>query len=111
MYKIQLNGLEQLGDIEKKEVNSIVEKACEKFSRELNNDFLFKLTIKQFGIVKDNPSKKKKISVRAEISGPIMFESSAEEWDLKKSLHMAIQKLEYEIEHKYHDSNQHKNNN
>ena len=30
MYKIQLNGLEQLGDIEKKEVNSIVEKLCNK---------------------------------------------------------------------------------
>ncbi len=110
MHKLQLNGLEVLTPIEQKAVTSIAEKAADKFDRELNNDFLLKLTVKQSGAVKDNPDKKKKFSVKAELSGPIMFESSAEEWDLKKSVHSAIEKLDYEIEHKYHTTNQHKNN-
>lgn len=108
MHKLQLNGIEQLSEIEKKEISSIAEKACEKFQRELNNDFLLKMTIRQSGIVKDNPNKKKKCSVHAELSGPVMFESSAEEWDLKKALHMSIQKLDYEIEHKFHNLDQHR---
>jgi ribosome-associated translation inhibitor RaiA len=109
MHKIQLNGIEPLTENEKKEVNSIVEKAAEKFDRELNNDFLLKIALKQSGAVKDNPAKKKKYSVHAELSGAMMFEASAEEWDLKKVLHMVIGKLDYEIEHKYHSTNQHKN--
>jgi hypothetical protein len=111
MHKLQLNGIESLSEIEKMEINSISEKACEKFQRELNNDFLLKVTIKQSGVVKDNPNKKRKFSVHAELSGPVMFEASAAEWDLKKTIHMAIQKLDYEIEHKFHNLNQHKNNN
>ena len=110
MHKLQLSGIEQLSEIEKKEINSIAEKACEKFQRELNNDFILKISIKQSGVVKDNPAKKKKTSVKAELSGAMLFEASAEEWDLKKVLHMVIQKLDYEIEHKYHSTNQHKNN-
>ena len=108
MSNIKIEGINFLKETEKLEVQSILEKSYEKIKREINNEFLLKINIKEFGIVKDNPEKKKKYSIMVEVSGPVRFKSSAVEWDLKKALHMAMQKLDYEIEHKFHNLDQHR---
>jgi len=105
MESIQIKGSEALEVLEKQEFDAIIGKHVEKIKRMLNNDFFLKIAIKVYSRDKENKFKRKKFSMDVELTGeiPRIF-ASAEEWDLNKSVHSAFQKLEQEIEHKFHVS-------
>jgi len=105
MESVQIKGIEALEVSEKKEFEVMLSKHVEKIKRMLNNDFFLKIAIKVYSRDKENKLKRKKFSIDAELTGeiPRIF-ASAEEWDMNKSVHSAFQKLEHEIEHKFHVS-------
>ena len=105
MESIQIKGAESLEVSEKKEFDIIIVKHIEKIKRMLNNDFFLKIAIKVYSRDKENKLKRKEFSIDVELTGeiPRIF-ASAKEWDLNKSVHSAFQKLEHEIEHKFHVS-------
>ena len=108
--QIQIKGIELLSEQEKKEINYILEKSYEKLKWKIKSEFILKLTLKEHFLEKENKDKRKKYSIILEISGvakPLEAESSF--WDLKKALHNVIEKIENEVEHRYHNGSQHKN--
>lgn len=108
MANIQIKGVEALSEAERKEVDAILLVSYEKLKRKIRNDFLFKVVIKEYSKNPENKEKRKKYSVQAQISGEVReFEANADEWDLKKVLYSVTQKLEHEIEHAFHSSEQH----
>lgn len=100
MDNFKIDGIDLLTEEEKKEANRIIGKAYEKLKWKVKNDFLLNIYIKEYSKSGDNFDKRKKYSIRAEISGPIqVIEASAVDWDFNKTLHMVINKLAVEVEH------------
>jgi len=98
--QIQIEGIDLLTEEEKKEANRIINKAYEKLKWKVKNDFLLNISIKEYSKSGDNFDKRKKYSIRAEISGPIqIIEASAVDWEFNKTLHMVMNKLAVEVEH------------
>lgn len=108
MENINTKGLESLNENERFEVNKILTNSYEKLKRKTKTDFILKLVIKDFLKSGDKKDKRKHYSIRAGISGSTRaFEASAENWDLNKAVHGAIEALENEVEHAFHSSEQH----
>jgi ribosome-associated translation inhibitor RaiA len=108
MNNLQLKGVDALSENEKKEVEEILNDSYEKIKRKTKTDFLLKVVVKGYSKNPENKEKRKKYSVQAQISGAVRnFEASANDWDLRKVLHMVVQKLEQEVEHAFHSSEQH----
>jgi ribosome-associated translation inhibitor RaiA len=104
---IQIKGIEQLSEEERKAVEEILDNSYEKLKRRTKTDFLLKLAIKEYSKNLDNKNKRKKYSIQAQISGDVReFEASADDWDLRKVLHKVFEKLDNEIEHAFHSSEQ-----
>lgn len=105
MGEIQIKGVESLSEVERNEAMSILEKGRDKLKRSLMDDFILKLSVKEYS--KDGKQgKRKKYSVIAEVSGAVRLSASSEDWDLKKVLHEVVIKLCTEAEHKYRVSEQ-----
>ena len=110
MAHFDIKGLEALSDNEKEEVSRILESSYEKIKRKTKVDFFLKLMIKAHSKVdkKERRNKDKKYGIRANISGTLrQFDASADDWDLHKAVHKVMQKLENEVEHVFHSSEQH----
>lgn len=110
MGNIDIKGTEFLNETEKADVQKIVNNAYEKIKRKTKVDFVLKLVIKAHskGELKDNKDKRKHYSIKATISGMVRaFEAGADDWDLHKTLHMALDRIETEVEHVFHSSEQH----
>lgn len=104
MERIKLKGEELLNEEEKKIVNKLLEGYYPKIERIAKNDLLLRAHIKEY----DQDGKKKKYSINAEaiFSGKTLS-SSSYDFDLARAIHKAMIKLENEIEHKFHTSEQH----
>lgn len=103
-----LKGFESLKEEEKAEVNRILEASYEKIKRKTRTDFILKVVLKVYSKPgEDGKDKRKKYSVQASISGSVRsFDASADDWDLNKTLHKVLIKLENEVEHAFHASEQ-----
>ena len=109
MLNTEIKGLEYLNEIEKQDVQKIVDASYEKIKRKTKVDFLFKLVIKTIVKEGEKKNKRKHYSIQASISGQVRpFEASSDGWDLHKVLHQAIERLEVQTEHAFHSSDQHK---
>jgi hypothetical protein len=109
MENIQIKGIERLDEAEKSEVSRILESSYEKIKYKTKTDFILKISIKIYSKDKENLVKRKKYSIQAGIFGATRdFEASAFDWDLNKAIHKVLNKLENEIEHKFHSSEQYK---
>jgi len=105
MESIQIKGMESFDDVEKKIVNELVSKHIAKIKRMLNNDFFLRITVRAHSKDSENKIKRKRYVIDFELTGEIpKICASSEEWDLNKSIHSGFQKLEHEIEHKFHIS-------
>ncbi len=104
---IEINGAEILNDAEKETINKITSGAYDKLKRSVKNNFILKVVLKEYSRDKENLVKRRKFSVHAEISGfSRIFEADDFGWELNKVFHSVFQKLNKELEHEFHVSEQ-----
>jgi len=108
MEGIEIKGLELLSETEKESLNKIIEKYKEKIKWKTKTDFILKMVIKQYSQdSSDSTTKRKKYSIKADVSGQTQnFEANAEDWTFNTAVRKVFSKLEQEIEHRYHSSEQ-----
>jgi hypothetical protein len=108
MVNVQIKGIEVLSEMDKQDVQKIVDNSYEKIKRKTKVDFVLKLVIKTMTKEGEKKDKSKHYSIQAGISGEVRpFEASSDGWDLHKVLHQALEKLENQAEHAFHSSDQH----
>ena len=105
MELIQIVGLEQLEKSEKDDIKRLVNEHFTKIQRHLKNIEGIVLNIKEY----NKEGKRKKFSLHLRAIAPIhIFEADAVDWDLRRTVHKVFEKLENELEHHFHGSDQHK---
>ncbi len=102
--EIETTGLDLLGKDEKGKVKMLLNEYYSKIQRLIKNDLTLKIDLKEYK--KEGKAKKYVINTEAILSGKI-FNSEGWSWDLERAVHRAMKKIETEIEHKYHVSEQH----
>ena len=105
MEPIQIIGGEQLDKTEKEDIKRIANEYFTKIQRQLKNIESLIIHIKEYN--KQGTRKKFSLHIRA-IAPTRIFEADAVEWELHKALYKAFEKLETELEHHFHTSDQHK---
>lgn len=100
---IEFNGKNILNEEEKKVVDQLSKEYYEKVQRQLKKPFLFKIQISEH----NSGGKRKKYSFEVNVicSGEI-FKAQAFDWDCARTIHKLMKKIETEIEHKTHGSEQ-----
>jgi hypothetical protein len=93
MVNVQIKGIEVLSEMDKQDVQKIVDNSYEKIKRKTKVDFVLKLVIKTMTKEGEKKDKSKHYS--------------SDGWDLHKVLHQALEKLENQAEHAFHSSDQH----
>ncbi len=107
MVNVQIKGIELLNETDKLDVQKIIDHSYEKIKRKTKADFILKLAIKAIVKAAENKDKRKHYSIQASISGEVSpFEASSDGWELHKTLHQALEKLENQAEHAFHSSDQ-----
>lgn len=104
MISLKTKGFEILTEKTKNEFQKIWEEYSKKIERKLKNVESVRIHLKEY-----SPGGKTKFSIHALISysGKSM-EADAVDWDLKRTFHKVFNKIENEIEHAFHLSDQHK---
>jgi hypothetical protein len=103
MKEIQVSGTEMLDEKEKEEINKILNNYFPKIQRSVKNPATLKVHIKEY----KKEGKGKKYSISSEIKfSDKKVTSDSWDWDLAKAIHKSMIKIENEIEHKFHSSNQ-----
>ncbi len=108
MSGLEISGLEQLDAGQKKAAEAIISKGFEKLKRVLKNEVLLLVNVKEYSHKKgDSSDMRAKYSISAEIKSPThAFEASDADWELNRALHKIFNKLNSEIEHRFHISEQ-----
>jgi hypothetical protein len=100
MENIQIIGMENLDDSEKKILSKLTKEYYPKIARRLKNKIVLVLHIK----LVSKGGKRRRFNVTLRVVAPThTFESSIEEWDLSTVIHIAFEELESEIEHRFKD--------
>ena len=104
--KITIKGIENLNEKEKSIVQNLVNKRFLKIERQTKNETSIKVVVKEY----EKEGNRKKYSVDLTVqSANNHFKSKDAGWDLAKSLNKALDKIQTEVEHKLHTSDQHNN--
>lgn len=104
MVNLQTIGFEILGKKSKNEFQKLFIEYSKKIRRKLKNIDSFKIHLKEY-----SHEGKIKSSIHASVSYPgKIIKAEASDWDLKRTLHKVFNKIEQEIEHTFHVSNQNK---
>ncbi|MBI4116997.1 hypothetical protein HY449_04615 [Candidatus Pacearchaeota archaeon] len=102
---LQTIGFGVLEERDKKDFEKLFNEYSVKIQRKLKNISSSAIHLKEY----EKDGLRKKFSVHARIVAPtIIFEADAANWDFKRTLHKVFNKLEQEIEHKFHVSDEHK---
>ena len=107
MESVQIVGSEQLDKSEKEDIKRIANEYFTKIQRQLKNIESIIIHVKEYN--KEGNRKKFSLHIRA-IAPTRIFEADAFDWELHKAIHKAFEKLETELEHHLHTSDQHKHN-
>ena len=104
MINLQTKGFELLTPQTKDNFMKLWEESQEKLERKLRDIESLRIHLKEY-----SPGGKTKFSIHALMvySGKTM-EADSVDWDLKKAFHKVFNKLQEEIEHKFHISDQNK---
>lgn len=101
---IIINGVEHLSEEEKSIANSLLEKRIDKFRRQTKNDPEIRAMIKCY----NTNGQKRKCSFHITLnSGGKTFKAEESGWQFTKSLNRCLDRIQNEIGHKLHASNQH----
>lgn len=104
MENLEINVADSLNTEEKKIFDKLFSQRYEKLKRKIKGDFRFKLHLK----VHRKIGKSKRFIVDAEVMcKPGVFVANVDDWELAKIIHQIFNKLEMQIEHKFHVSEQH----
>lgn len=103
MEKIEVVGINNLTEEEKKIANNLLKEYIPKIERLVKNDILIKMHVKEYK--KDGKGKKYSLHFEVIFSGT-MLHSDAWDYDLSRTIHKAMKKIESEAEHKFHSSEQ-----
>jgi len=100
---IEIVNAEVLKEKEKEIANKLLEEYYFKIKRMIKKEFLLKTNFKEY----EKDGKKVKYSINAEaIFSGKMINSSSWDYDLARTIHKAMKKIESEIEHKFRVSEQ-----
>lgn len=103
MEKIEVIGINNLTDEEKKITNTLLKEYISKIERIVKNDILIKMHVKEYK--KDGKGKKYSLHFEVIFAGK-MINSNAWDYDLSRTIHKAMKKIEIEAEHTFHSSEQ-----
>ncbi len=104
MELIQIKGIKNLIDEEKKLFNKLLNEYYPKIQRKLKNIIFLEVHIKKYE--KDGKRKKYTINIKV-VDGANVFEANAHNWDFARTMHKVLKKIENEIESRFHSSEQH----
>lgn len=99
--EIKITNIDTLTAEEKKVADKLLKEYLSKIQRLLGTDVTLKIDFKEYD--KEGKNKKYSINFQAIFSGD-MINSSSWDWDLARAIHKGMTKIENEIEHKYHSS-------
>ena len=100
MEQIKIIGIKELDDSEVEIVNRLAKEYYNKIQRAIKNITSFVIHVKSY----EKTGNRKKYSVSLKVVAPTRtFDSKAADWELAKALHMAFNKVERMIEHRFHD--------
>ncbi len=104
MVELQTKGFEILSEKTRDEFQKIFDEYSKKIEHKLKNLESFRIHLKEY-----NHGGKTKFSIHilANYSGKSL-EADASDWDLKRVCHKVFNKIEQEIEHAFHVSDQNK---
>ena len=104
MINLETKGFEILTEKTKEEFQKLWEEYSKKIDRRLKNTESIKIHLKEY-----SPGGKTKFSIHALVSyAGKSIEAEAFDWDLKRAFHKVFSKIEQQIEHAFHVSDQHK---
>lgn len=106
--EIQKTGFELLSDDENKDLEKLFSRHFQKIEKKLKNISSFHVHLKEY----KKESNRKKFSIHLRIEAPTrrIFEADASGFDFKIVLHKLFKKINEELEHRFHLSNQHSKN-
>ncbi len=104
MKEVEIKGLELLDEKEQETAERVLKDYYPKIQRTVKTPLSLKVHIKEYK--KEGKGKKYSINAEARFSGIKLLSSSSWDWDLARAIHKALIKLETEIEHKFHVSEQ-----
>ncbi len=103
MEKIEVIGINNLTEDERITTNNLLKEYIPKIERLVKNEILIKMHVKEY----KKDSKEKKYSLHFEvIFAGKMINSNAWDYDLSRTIHKAMKKIESEAEHTFHSSEQ-----
>ena len=106
MLNLQTIGFEVLTEKTRTEFEKLYEEYSKKINRVLKDADSLKIHLKEY-----SPGGKIKFSIHATVKHSGKFiEAEATDWDLRRTFHKVFNKIEQEIEHSFHISDQHKKN-
>jgi len=104
MINLETKGFEILTEKTRNEFQKLWEEYSKKIGRRLKNTESIKIHLKEY-----SPGGKTKFSIHALVSyAGKSIEADAFDWDLRRTFHKVFNKIEQEIEHRFHVSDQHK---
>lgn len=99
MDNIEYVGVNELKDGEKADLEKLSAEYYGKIKRRIKNTTSLKIHIKDHG-----KGGKSKFSIHVHVSAPTrFFEATASDWDFARTLHIAFNEVEKQIEHAFHD--------
>ncbi len=100
MEQIKIIGIKDLDEKEVKTINRLAKEYYSKIQRAVKNITSILMHVKSY----EKIGNRKKYSVSLKVVAPTRtFDSKAIDWELAKALHMAFNKVEKMIEHRFHD--------
>jgi len=104
MINLQTVGFEILTEKTRNEFNKLWEEYSKKIERKLKNTEACRIHLKEY-----SPGGKTKFSIHVSVSyAGKSIEADAFDWNLRITFNKVFNKIEQEIEHKFHVSDQHK---
>lgn len=99
MEEIRFTGLKELDEKERGVVNKLSAEYHEKIKRAIKNITSLHILIK----IHKKTGNRKKYDVHVTVVAPTRaIESKAADWDLARTLHMVFNRIEKEIQHRFH---------
>ena len=107
MIALKTKGFDALTPKTKEDFQKLWEEYSQKIERKLKNIESCKIHLKEY-----SPGGKTKFSIHVlvDYAGKAM-EADASDWDLNRTFHKVFNKIEQEVEHKFHVSDQHQRGN
>ena len=102
---LQTIGFDSLEVREIVDFNKLFSEYSRKIESKLKKISSFVVHVKEY----NKTGSRKKFSIHVRVVAPTgILEADAWDWDFRRTLHKVFKKLEHEIEHKFHVSDEHK---